>query len=293
MLDNAHQAALRQTLVCPVCRSALRFQDDAAVCDIHGAFPVVNGVQSFRPGVASRFDKHWSAARNAPRAQSKRMAAKHFLAPILRSGGKGACKFLDVGCGDGVHIDVLAETEDPPQMMGLDVSLEALMMARDIKGNWLPIHGDAQALPFADGSFDFTISFGVLAYLEDPEKGLDELVRVTNSGGLIGLWFALKKPGVAGFMFEFARTIVPRLPRGLQRLVADAVVPFLGLMSTSSGLSLRTGSWSECREVILVNIAPPQLWLPRLEELEDALRERNCNIIREEWGPEGAVWARK
>src|SRR6187200_853105 len=49
------------------------------------------------------------------------------------------------------------------------------------------VEADAQDLPFADGSFDVTISiFGVM-FAPDHQKGADELLRVTKPGGRIGV----------------------------------------------------------------------------------------------------------
>jgi SAM-dependent methyltransferase len=46
---------------------------------------------------------------------------------------------------------------------------------------------DAEALPFADGSFDVVLStFGVM-FTADHQRAADELVRVTRAGGRIGL----------------------------------------------------------------------------------------------------------
>jgi ubiquinone/menaquinone biosynthesis C-methylase UbiE len=162
-----------------------------------------------------------------------------------------------------------------------------------VKGDWLPVHADAQHLPFLDDSFDATISFGVQAYLDDPAQGMSEMVRVTRPGGLIGLWYAPRRSGVSGALFAAARGIVPRLPGWVQRRVADMMVPFLGLMPTASSLSLRTGSWRECREVILVNIAPKHIAFPTAHEIISELTRLGCEMVAKEGAIEGECWARK
>ena len=43
--------------------------------------------------------------------------------------------------------------------------------------------GDAEALPFADDSFDRYVSAGSIEYWPDPQRGLAEAYRVTRSGG--------------------------------------------------------------------------------------------------------------
>jgi len=47
--------------------------------------------------------------------------------------------------------------------------------------------GDMHALPYADQSFDITISSWVLGYSSTPQKAVDEMLRVTRSGGYIAI----------------------------------------------------------------------------------------------------------
>ena len=47
--------------------------------------------------------------------------------------------------------------------------------------------GDMHAMPYADRSFDITISAWVLAYSKDPGKAIREMVRVTRHDGLIAI----------------------------------------------------------------------------------------------------------
>ncbi len=51
---------------------------------------------------------------------------------------------------------------------------------------WIEL-GDMHQLPYPDRSFDITISGWVLGYSRDPQKAIDEMVRVTRDGGLIAI----------------------------------------------------------------------------------------------------------
>lgn len=67
---------------------------------------------------------------------------------------------------------------------------------------------DAEALPFADGSFDAVVStFGVM-FTPDQERAADELARVCRRGGKIGL--ANWTPD--GFIGQLFKTIGKHLP---------------------------------------------------------------------------------
>ncbi|BBZ06392.1 hypothetical protein MDOR_05610 [Mycolicibacterium doricum] len=46
------------------------------------------------------------------------------------------------------------------------------------------VQGDAHAMPWPDASFDFVYSFSVFEHVNDPEKCLDEVIRVLRPGGV-------------------------------------------------------------------------------------------------------------
>lgn len=47
--------------------------------------------------------------------------------------------------------------------------------------------GDMHKMPYDDQAFDVTISSWVLGYSSDPQLAVDEMVRVTRSGGLVAI----------------------------------------------------------------------------------------------------------
>jgi SAM-dependent methyltransferase len=47
------------------------------------------------------------------------------------------------------------------------------------------VPGDALALPFPDGAFDFTWARFLFEYLADPQQALGEMIRVTRPGGIV------------------------------------------------------------------------------------------------------------
>jgi len=285
-------ARLLAKLACPHCRQPLSASDPGISCSTHGEFARFGPIVSFVPDAASPFDSHWQLANDVQRPRAKVDAARRFLAPVIASAHE-IHSVLDIGCGDGVHVQELLRSGLQFDVAGLDLSLQGLVNAAQLPGEWLPIHADAQSLPFADESFDAVISFGVHAYLDEPEVGITEAVRVVRPGGLVGLWIAPPPAGAAGKLFSMARQVVPRLPRWFQITLANALVPFLGLMPTSSRLSLRTGSWRECREVVLVNIAPRSIAFPTRTQVERLLREHSCEMIGRADSIIGEYWARK
>ena len=151
---------------------------------------------------------------------------------------------------------------------------------------------DAACLPLADDALDAALSFGVIAYTEDPEKALREIVRVVRPGGLVGLWVAPSRRDLLGRAFSLVRATCRALGPRATSLLADAIVPLLSLLPTRSGVSLRNATWRQCREVVLVNIAPPTLWLPELEEVRRLVTDAGLVDLREDAAHPVTIWAR-
>jgi ubiquinone/menaquinone biosynthesis C-methylase UbiE len=92
---------------------------------------------------------------------------------------------LEAGCGTGLILQELAKVAKTTT--GLDLSLG---MARQAKTKGLPVVlGSITDLPFAAESFDVVLSFKVLAHLQNIERALQEIARVTRPGGHVVLEF--------------------------------------------------------------------------------------------------------
>jgi demethylmenaquinone methyltransferase/2-methoxy-6-polyprenyl-1,4-benzoquinol methylase len=125
---------------------------------------------------------------------------------------------LDLCCGTG---DVaLALARHGAEVTGLDFSEPMLAIARERSSKFKSLtatflHGDAQAIPFPNESFDIiTISYG-LRNLTDWERGLEEIFRVARTGGRL-LILDFGKPGNAlwrAVYFGYLRAIVPLFGR--------------------------------------------------------------------------------
>jgi SAM-dependent methyltransferase len=95
-------------------------------------------------------------------------------------------RVLVVGCGDGREAGILAR-EFSAETVGIDIGAEfAFNPAAAHPAQLLTM--DAQALEFADSSFDLVYSFHALEHIASPGKALEEMRRVLVRGGafLIG-----------------------------------------------------------------------------------------------------------
>lgn len=91
-------------------------------------------------------------------------------------------RVLDVGCGTGFNLVRLRRRGF--SVVGLEPSPEMRRLAEDNNPGVEIVAGDAEALPWPDGSFDLVLSIEVIRYLEGPDKALAEMARVLRPGGV-------------------------------------------------------------------------------------------------------------
>jgi SAM-dependent methyltransferase len=90
-------------------------------------------------------------------------------------------RLLDVGCGTGQSRQVYAERTR--RYVGIDLSFEALSLARRKAPTAGWSQADASRLPFADGSLDAVAFSSVLHHVPDLSPVLGEARRVLKPGG--------------------------------------------------------------------------------------------------------------
>lgn len=118
-----------------------------------------------------------------PDPQSERLAALEALAI------EPADSVLDVACGPGNFTREFAHAAPRGIVIGLDAS--RTMLARAVQDthaeNVAYVRGDAEALPFADESFDAVCCFAALYLIERPMRTVAEIARVLAPGGRVAL----------------------------------------------------------------------------------------------------------
>src|SRR4030042_6850274 len=127
----------------------------------------------------------WYNYRHRSRFQSE-------LVQLAQRWQKG--KLLNVGCAHGADFVPFATGFE---LHGVDYSTKMLELAQKYaaknKFNVILKEADARCLPYADDSFDYSISLAVIHHIEDSEgriQALKELYRVLKPGGeaFITIW---------------------------------------------------------------------------------------------------------
>ena len=117
--------------------------------------------------------------------QSKALMIRDLLAQRLPE--RPMPKLLDVGCGIGALHPLLSSMFS--SVHGVDVSGESIDRAKlENPGNLYDVY-DGERLPFADNSFDMTLSICVMHHVPVKQwtRFMAELTRVVSPGGIVCL----------------------------------------------------------------------------------------------------------
>lgn len=170
------------------------------------------GAGEFFDGEAERYDAAHDRGDYVGNALQSRMTV------VIRLLGPRPGNVLDCGMGPG---RLLVELERRGWSIGgIDISEEMVALAR----SRLPedaeslVQGTVESLPFPAESFDAAVATGVLEYVEDVPRALEEIARVLRPGGL----FVLGTPNTSAVrtlwrqrvVYPVARLVKPLLRSG-------------------------------------------------------------------------------
>jgi ubiquinone/menaquinone biosynthesis C-methylase UbiE len=162
-------------------------------------------------------------------------------------------RWLDVGCGTGIFTELVVEKCSPAAIFAVDESRAQIDHAcgRPIGKRAQFRVADAQALPFADATFDVVAAALVINFVPDPLRTLSEMRRVARPGGI-----------VAGYVWDFEPELSPSGPLRLAmgEIGAD-VPPIPGAKDSSLGalsaLFERTGLEAMATRTIEIVVSYP------------------------------------
>jgi ubiquinone/menaquinone biosynthesis C-methylase UbiE len=144
------------------------------------------------PGAAEAYDR-------LSRMPQFRLIRRYFIWKLKRYTVKGTV--VDVGCGPGYLLRIMAKEWPESKLTGVDISKEMVEKAK-ANFHWLGLdgrvdfkEGSSEHLPFDDRTQDFLVSTGSLHHWADPELAFDEIHRVLKPGGQM-LIFDLRRDAI-------------------------------------------------------------------------------------------------
>ncbi|MEO0596605.1 MAG: methyltransferase domain-containing protein [Chloroflexota bacterium] len=119
---------------------------------------------------------------------------------------------LDIATGTGrMPLALCQHARFEGYVVGLDASRGMLKQAVEkierehFVGYTTFMWGDGTALPFDDGSFDVVTCMEALEFMPQPERGLQEMVRVLRAGGLLLTTRRINEPFMPGKLWSRER----------------------------------------------------------------------------------------
>jgi SAM-dependent methyltransferase len=196
----------------------------------------------------------------------RRRIIQSLVEKISKSLNNSNPKILDVGCGTGANLKMLAECG---RVEGVDISPQAVEFCRERGLNGVKL-GAIEELPYQSESFDIVTALDVVEHLDDDVAGLREMRRVLRRDGRLLLF-------VPAFMFLWGvqddvsnhrrRYTLPRLLKAVEAagfavewssyanisffvpvLIVRSVMRWLGLRADTEygiNISLMNGPFSE------------------------------------------------
>jgi SAM-dependent methyltransferase len=140
-----------------------------------------------------------------------RYGASLAQALIAFAGVEPGMRALDVGCGPGALAGALSARLGAGHVAAVEPSPTFVQAARERLAGVEVVQADATALPFPDGRFDAALAQLVLNFLDEPLRGVHEMVRVTRPGGVLAacVWDYAGEMTLLRAFWDAAREIDP------------------------------------------------------------------------------------
>lgn len=120
--------------------------------------------------------------------------SKEILTITKKNSSRKTIGIVDFGCGDGVQLEVICRSNKTLdfELSGVDLSTEALAVAKRHHPEGTFYEASVYDTPFPKNSFDLTISCDVIEHVQDANKMIAEMIRVTKIGAYIIIGTPLK-----------------------------------------------------------------------------------------------------
>jgi SAM-dependent methyltransferase len=186
-------------------------------------------------GSASRWGPLWGA-RPADWALSEDRQLPTYEAALERSGLEPGQRVLDIGCGVGAFLRLIAERGGEPY--GVDASAALVAFARTRLPDADLRVGEMEDLPWEDGTFDLVTGFNSFFFANDMVAALREAGRVAKPGApvVVQVWGAHERCDLEAVK-QFARPFLPPRPPDAPRDPDLSRPGALEALATQAGLT--------------------------------------------------------
>jgi SAM-dependent methyltransferase len=226
------------------------------------------------------------------------------LAPALAdfAGVEAGQRVVDVGCGSGVLTEELARRVGADHVAGADPSPLLEACAERVPGADLK-RAAAEALPWADDSFDAALAQLVVHFMSDPDAGAAEMTRVTRAGGVVAActWDFSGGMKLLGTYWESAKALDPGAESESSAFDdgrLDALWRQAGLGNVevdALAVSSRYEDFDELWDTFLLGVGPAgQHLVSQPPERQSAIRAEYFSRLSEPAGPfelDARAWA--
>lgn len=129
----------------------------------------------------SKVDSRWLTKDYYKFAHNSTWEDNHPVYQVLGEIARSAKSVLEVGCGDGSKLARLVGKNG--DATGIDISSVAIKMAKKKYRKLKFVRADAEKLPFKNSSFELVYSVYTLEHLREPDKVIEECIRVLRKDG--------------------------------------------------------------------------------------------------------------
>lgn len=197
-------APLLPRLRCPKCQSAFHLTEQSLVCENKHCYDLSRrGYVNLAPSHDQGAEKY-----DAQLFESRRIVFENgFYAPVMEAVAECMPKdkpffLLDAGCGEGYYARMLAQRFEQADILGVDLSRDAITAAARIPGRASWMVADLKHLPVADQSVD------VLLDVLTPAD-YQEFARVLAPDGIL-----IKVIPGSDYLCQVRKAVAPHLRSG-------------------------------------------------------------------------------
>jgi SAM-dependent methyltransferase len=176
-------------------------------------------------------------------------------------------RVLEIGCGMGTHAEMLVQAG--AHLTAIDQTGFAVMATRSrldlLQRGGQVIRQDAESLAFADNSFEFVWTWGVIHHSNSTERCMDEIARVLKPGGRLTMMVYYRPSLVYYLHCGLIRGVLmgQLLRKPLQTIYVDASDGFYARVFNKPELRRLVGPYFRDVQITVVGLKAELYPLPR------------------------------